>query len=147
MSLLLRRLGVFALTGVVFALAGCDSKPYDLAPVSGVVTLDGDPIPGTVVNFQPVSRDGNSPGPGSTGRCDAAGRFVLETIREEQGAVVGTHKVRIYSFSPESPVAQDTDEGLPEEKFPERYNYRSELAFTVEPGGTESADFELTTEN
>ena len=126
-------------------LSGCNSKAYDLAPISGVVTLDGNPIAGTLVNFQPMAKDGTTPGPGSTGRCDDSGRYVLSTIRDEPGAVTGQHRVRIYSYSPESPVSQDTDAGLPREQFPGRYNYGSELIFDVERGGTEAADFKLTT--
>jgi hypothetical protein len=125
-------------------LSGCNSQGYDLAQISGVVTLDGNPIPGTLVNFQPVGKDGRTPGPGSTGRCDETGRYVLQTIRDEPGAVVGAHRVRIYSFSPESPVSRDSDAGLPKEQFPNRYNYASELTFDVESGGTEAADFRLT---
>jgi hypothetical protein len=125
-------------------LAGCDSTDYTLAPISGVVTLDGSPIPGALVNFQPVAKDGTTPGPGSTGRCDEAGRYVLKTIRDEPGAVIGTHRVRIYSFSPESPVSQDGDAGLPKEQFPDRYNYGSKLTFDVESAGSETADFRLT---
>jgi hypothetical protein len=130
---------------VCTVLSGCNSKAYDLAPISGVVTLDGNPIPGTLVNFQPVAKDGTTPGPGSTGRCDESGRYVLSTIRDEPGAVLGNQRVRIYSYSPESPVSQDTGAGQPREKFPDRYNYGSELIFEVKPGGTEAADFKLTT--
>jgi hypothetical protein len=135
----------FCLAVAVCALlSGCNSKSYDLAPVSGVVTLEGKPIPGTLVNFQPSAKDGLTPGPGSTGRCDESGRYVLKTIRDEPGAVVGTHRVRIYSFSPESPVSRDSDAGLPKEQFPNRYNYDSNLTFIVESSGTEAADFKLT---
>jgi hypothetical protein len=133
---------------VVFApFAGCNSEGYGLAPISGVVTLDGNPVPGALVNFQPTAKDGTNPGPGSTGRCDEAGRYVLKTIRDEPGAVVGTHRVRIYSYSPESPVSQDDDAGLPKEQFPDRYNYGSKLTFDVESTGTETADFRLTVED
>jgi hypothetical protein len=127
-------------------LSGCSSKPYELAPVSGVVTLDGKPVPGTVVNFQPMAENGKTPGPGSTGRCDETGHYVLQTIRDEPGAAAGTHRVRIYSYSPESPVSQDSDSGPPKEQFPNRYNYGSQLTLVVAPEGTDSADFILTTE-
>jgi hypothetical protein len=124
---------------------GCDAKKYGLAPVSGVVTLDGEPVPGAIVNFQPKSDTEKSPGPGSTGRCDATGRFVLETIRQEPGAVVGTHRVKVYSYSPESPVVADTDTDAVERKelFPTWCNYNTELTFDVPSGGTTEADFHL----
>ena len=138
------QLKCYLTVAVCTLLSGCNTKGYDLAPVSGVVTLDGKPIPGTLVNFQPVGKDGKVPGPGSTGRCDEAGRYSLKTIRDDPGAVVGTHRVRIYSFSPESPVSQDSGVGLPKEQFPNRYNYDSSLTFDVESSGSEAADFKLT---
>jgi hypothetical protein len=129
----------------ILLFAGCESKPYALVPVAGTVTLDGQPVPGAVVNFQPRATETKSPGPGSTGRCDAEGRFELKTIRKEPGAVVGPHTVRIYSHSPESPAASDTDTGPSKEIIPSRYNYESELTYEVPSGGTSSADFVLTT--
>lgn len=130
---------------VCLLLAGCNSDAYELAPVSGVVTLDGKSVPGALVNFQPMAKDGTSPGPGSTGRCDETGRYELSTVHDEPGAVVGTHRVRIYSYSPESPVSQDSGVGLPREQFPNRFNYGSKLTFEIESGGTEAADFKLVT--
>jgi hypothetical protein len=129
----------------VLTITGCESKPYTLAPVAGIVTLDGEPVPGAVVNFQPQAGESRSPGPGSTGRCDAEGHFELKTIRDELGAVKGVHTVRIYSYSPESPVASDGGSGPRKEIIPDRYNYASELTYEVPADGTDSADFELTT--
>ncbi len=134
-----------ALLVCMMLVMGCESKPYSLVPVAGIVTLDGKPVPGAVVNFQPQGTDGKSPGPGSTGRCDAEGRFALNTIRDEPGAVVATHNVRIYSYSPESPVASDTDSGPRKEIIPDRYNYASVLTCEIPADGTSTADFVLTT--
>ena len=78
------------------------------------------------------------------GAPDESGRFSLMTIDKHKGAVVGQHKVRIYSYSPESPSASDEDSAdTPTEKVPEEYNYKSRLTFTVPGDGTESADFDL----
>jgi hypothetical protein len=129
----------------VLVVTGCESKKYSLVDVSGKVTLDGKPVPGAVVNFQPQAREGRSPGPGSTGRCDAEGQFQLSTIRDEPGVVVGIHNVRIFSYSPESPAVSDTDTEPRKEIIPDRYNYASELTFEVPASGTDTADFELTT--
>jgi hypothetical protein len=126
-------------------VTGCESKKYSLVDVSGKVTLDGKPVPGAVVTFQPQASENRSPGPGSTGHCDAEGRFQLSTIRNEPGAVVGKHSVVINSYSPESPVASDTDTGSRKEIIPDRYNFASELTFEVPASGTDTADFELTT--
>ncbi|MEM9659403.1 MAG: hypothetical protein AAF961_13680 [Planctomycetota bacterium] len=127
-------------------VAGCGSSQFDLVPVSGVVTLDGEPLAGGVINFQPNAPAGQTTGgPGSSSHTDDEGRFEMETIQGEPGAVVGTHKVRIYSFSPETPIASDSDAGPSKERVPHRYNYRSELTFEVPVGGTDAADFKLTT--
>ena len=82
---LLRRLGgglALTVLGCV-ALVGCGSSaPYELAPVSGVVTLNGKAVPYTQIIFQPKRTAENpSPGPGSTAFCDDAGKFELKTVR------------------------------------------------------------------
>lgn len=131
------------LAGVGLCTA-CGGRPYALAKVSGRVTLDGEPLAGGVVSFQPRSAGSGAPGPGSTGRLDADGRYALASIDGQPGAVVGTHLVRIYSRSPESAPKSDSDSPGSRERVPARYNYASGLSFTVEPGGSTTADFELT---
>ena len=91
---------------LLVSLFGCSGRPYDVAPVAGLVTLDGKPLAGGVVSFQPIAaKNRPSPGPGSTGRLDRDGRFVLELLDRSPGAVVGEHRVRIYSVSAEGPAA------------------------------------------
>lgn len=137
--------------GVVVSLAmasagGCAKSPYSIAPVSGAVSLDGQPLAGGVVSFQPMAVKGVVAGPGSTGRLDPEGRFRLSTIDGTPGAVVGEHIVRIYSRSPESAPVSDSDApAAPKERVPERFNYASELRFMVPMAGSADADFELTT--
>ena len=129
---------------VLCLFSGCKTSPYEIAPVSGTVKLDDKPLVGAVVNFQPIAKRGNDAGPGSTGRTDENGKFRLITIDRFDGAVVGEHRVRIYSYSPESPNSSDVDdENTPSEKVPEQYNYKSKLTFTVLSDGTEAADFDL----
>lgn len=137
------RIGFFiAVLGLVL---GCDSKPYGLAPVSGIVTLDGNPVPGAQVSFQPQGGSGNeNPGPGSAGLCDESGRYELTTIRNEPGAVPGPHAVRIYGPKANVSSASDTDATGRKELFPPRYNFETELTFDVPEGGADAANFELT---
>lgn len=128
---------------------GCGSSEQEIAPVSGVILLDGEPLPGTTVVFQPVAKAGsNIAGPGSSGTCDSEGRYQLQlqTAEGQDGAVVGNHKVSIYSKKSDQPSNVDVDVTPQVELFPERYNYRSTLTFDVPSGGTDEADFKLTTE-
>ena len=135
------------LTAVVSSLCGCGGAEYPLAPVSGVVTLDGEPLAGAAVVFQPKPTESvKKPAPGSVARTDDQGRYTLATVNDEPGAALGRHRVRIYSYSPESAPVSDVDTEDVQELVPERYNYRSELFFEVEPEGTDAADFSLTTD-
>lgn len=97
MLLNLRRAGV--LTGTLIAAlsltaAGCSSKT-PLASVSGVVMLDGKPMPEALVEFLPDSDKGTH-GPVSGGMTDAEGRFQLVCYEGKlPGAVVGRHRILV----------------------------------------------------
>jgi hypothetical protein len=133
----------------VGSVVGCgESAEYELAPVAGVVTLDGKPVPYTQVVFVPQGAAGKvNPGPGSAATCDNQGRYQLKTVRGEIGAVVGTHSVQISSTGPPRSTSGDTDVGPPrKDAFPARYNANSTLTFDVPADGTTVGDFELTTE-
>ena len=140
-----RRLALaLACTGFLLGCGG--SGDFELAPVSGVVTLDGNPVPQADVVFQPIGdKDHPIPGPSSNGKADAAGRFELRTIKDEAGAVVGNHRVLISSPRP----AQDpsNDSGLTQPPFkdpiPAQYNTATTLTFEVPADGTTAADFPL----
>lgn len=126
-------------------LAGCSGNPYEIAPVSGRITLDGDPVAKAIVSFEPVGEgDKLRLGPGSFGVTDAEGRYTLETVDRRSGAVVGEHRVTISTFR----AAPDRSkmEVVRKEEIPARYNDESELTFVVPPEGSENADFELVSE-
>jgi hypothetical protein len=125
-------------------VAGCGGDDaYDLAPVSGRVTLNGAPLAGAQVGLQPIG-GGENPGPGSTGITDADGAYHMATIHGDSGAVVGKHRVQVWSNPSREAPASDVDEKPREERVPKRYNHLSELSLDVPAGGTDSADFELT---
>ena len=131
---------------LLLAFVGCGEPPYDLAPVSGVVTLDGEPLAEAVVAFAPIGgRDTAIVGPGSTARTDDAGRYSLRTFKEEKGAVVGTHKVRVSTYRRRFVDFKTSDklEVVAEERVPKHYNKKTTLTFDVPPGGADDADFSL----
>jgi hypothetical protein len=128
------------LTGV-----GCNPAGQHLAPVSGVVTLDGRPLANGSVSFQPVAPQGSTiAGKGSAAYCDGQGRFQLETIDGDPGAVVGEHRVRIYGPRSRVDSADDTGGGSAE-IVPPKYNFETTLTFTVPAEGSQNANFALTT--
>lgn len=120
------------------AVAGCDS---DIVPVSGRVTIDGQPLASAVVTFQPI-RDSSSEPPtatGSVGQTDKDGRFVLRLVDPDQmGALVGEHTVSISSAT--GPTAEGE---LPQgERVPESWRDGSQR-FHVPENGTSDANFEI----
>jgi len=126
------------------AAAGCGKDPYKAAAVSGTVTLDGKPLADAWVTFMPVgTKEHPDPGPTSSGKTDAQGKYKLAIEPGKPGAVVGKHKVAVNAGG--GTAGDDRDAGGPrgKEKLPEKYNYKTTLTFDVPPEGTEKADFEL----
>jgi hypothetical protein len=124
-------------------LAGCGGPKYQTAPVSGRVTLDGRPLASAHVSFQPIAPGKPDPGPGSFGRTDANGNFRLETIGvHKDGAVVGQHIVRISPYQPDQGL-KDDDVRPRDTTLPAQADDGS-LRFEVPPGGTDRADFAIT---
>lgn len=125
-------------------LAGCSGSRKS-APVSGQVTLDGQPIADVFVSFQPqvdASKDISVDAMGSTAVTDQAGKFTLRLSDTDQpGALVGKHVVRLSDK-----LAASKSDGGPaaaaKPRFPSRYADGS-LAFEVPPSGTEQANFEM----
>ena len=91
---------------VSFALALCAAaygcgptlEEYPVAAVSGVVLCDGEPVREGRIQFTPV-REGDSLESGKPGWGTLAqdGRFTLTTYGRDDGAVVGEHRVTIWS--------------------------------------------------
>lgn len=134
---------------VVVALVGCGNAAYDLAPVSGVVTLYGEPLVNATVSFEPQRNSGKSVvGPGSVGTTDDEGRYQLETFKQETGAVVGMHTVRISTYKSRFEDIKNSDkiEVVSIEHVPWHYNRNTELSFEVTADGTDEANFVLTAE-
>lgn len=133
----LPRLAVAAL-GLVLSV-GCGGGPT--VPVSGTVTLDGEPLEGATVIFTP--QDDGRP---SAARTDSEGRYELTFSRDARGALPGKHVVTISTYSGED-TDSDPEYAIPAspEKVPAKYNVNSELVETVEQGGN-TIDFDLDSE-
>lgn len=132
---------ILLVSGVL--ILGCgDSR---LVPVSGVVTLDGEPIADVVVHFQPTSTNAADPefNPSSHGVTDSKGRYELETA-EGAGAIVGEHVVTLAYRDPslreDDPFAESGMEKPRQFKLPPKARDGS-LTFTVPKNGTDEASF------
>lgn len=136
-------------TAVALAtIVGCGGE-FPIAPVAGVVTLDGEPLPEASVYFQPQRR-GDDPivGPASQGVTDSEGRFTLSTVHGQAGAVVGRHSVSVSTYSSRlvDPKNSDRIEVVSPERVPPKYRVPGQLTFEVPAGGASEANFDLTSQ-
>ena len=110
-------------------LSGCNSqRQVDLAPVRGQVTLDGEPVAGALIEFNPVGGNAKV----SRGFTFTDGSYELTYLRKTKGAVLGKHRVRITTAT----------EHAPQERLPDRYNSDTELSAEVTVGNN-VIDYEL----
>jgi len=145
------RLSCAALLVAVLGCGGPDGDAPDLVPVSGTVTLDGEPVSGVMVNFFP-----EGPTTGSTlcyGMTDDSGRYELQDSQGRKGTLTGKARVTCSKFvMPDGSPFTSDGEMSPEmagavEVFPPRYSdeTRTELEVDV-PAGGDTFDFDLESE-
>ncbi len=93
------RLGSSFLIALCGLVVGCGGPTYKLAKVAGQLTLDGKPVVGAKITFNPQGDKGiPEPGPMSFAVTDADGNFRLETMAGDRGAVVGSHNVMVTTL-------------------------------------------------
>ena len=90
-------------TGLVIAVlagAGCSKAPPPVVDVTGVVLLNGQPLPKAKVEFIPQLK-GFGADQNSSDVTDDQGRFTLKyKFGTQPGAVVGLHHVLVTEFNP-----------------------------------------------
>jgi hypothetical protein len=132
------------LLAAVALTPGCGSK---YVPVSGKVTLNGKPLANALVAFNRIPDEGSiEAGPSALGQTNENGEFTLRVSPQQAGALVGTHRVAITLMSSrdgESDAPMPPAVGM-RNIIPARYNAKTELTCVVPRGGTDQANFELT---
>ncbi|MEX2175951.1 MAG: carboxypeptidase regulatory-like domain-containing protein [Pirellulaceae bacterium] len=156
MSRLFSLVAVCSLVGAV--AVGCGDGGPALGTVSGIVTMDGQPLPSAMVTFSPVAGEGGN----AVGTTDANGKYTLATV-DRQGAMIGKHKVSVTTIntavmaevvdvpsdSPEyaKQVAGGSGDAYnnPQstEKIPAKFNSQTTLEKEVTSGGN-TIDLKLT---
>jgi hypothetical protein len=76
-----------------------------MAPASGTVTLNGQPVGNVLVIFHPEAEEGSIEAPTrpAMATADDKGRFELSTKVQGDGAAVCKHKVSVAAASGETP--------------------------------------------
>jgi len=124
--------------------AGCSPAPPNVVPVSGRVTLAGEPLAGAVVTFQPALNEPAAESAqevaGSVGRTNLEGRYQLRLVDPDvPGAVVGKHNVTITTAT----VEAGNDAAVSTGHRTSRHWRDGSQTYMVPTGGTDRADFEV----
>jgi hypothetical protein len=129
---------------LLWLAAGCDSGDgLNRQPISGTVTLDGQPLATGTIHFIPSSNEAGT----EVSATISGGKYWFS---KSTGPVPGPFKVEISSADApkfEPPAGKTPGEVLPPhatEKVPEKYNFKSTLTTTIKSGQSEPVDFPLT---
>jgi hypothetical protein len=124
--------------GLLIVAIGCGSSGPAL-PVSGVVTLDGNPLPGARVTFIPEKETGGLGGVAETG---SDGKFVIANSKGEPGLIAGKYKVTVSKGQLKTPQGEESVGAVIEEidlkdEFPPIYSSPTQtiLSYSVTGDG------------
>jgi hypothetical protein len=143
-----------ALSFVLACLSGC-GEGGDRVTVEGIVTLDGQPMPGVHLTFDQPELSPNQ-NIGYIGKTDETGRYSLRPmLGEGTGAPPGKYRVSLTTAvtdpSQPAPTPSTTKSSTPfypesappsPERIPPAYR-GGKLTFEVPEDGTEEANFDL----
>jgi hypothetical protein len=103
---------------VLITISGCGSG-YSTAPVSGTVTVDGTPVNGGDVTFAPMGgANVSAVGKPGSGTVQSDGTYSISTYGDNDGAVVGRHRVLYDPPEVETPeVAEGEHAETPESPY------------------------------
>ena len=95
------RRGTFLIGATLLLALGCGGgeRTEGLAPVTGRITYDGQPVPAGQIHFYPA--DGKRQ---SSGTIDADGNYALTSYKPGDGALIGKHRVVIDATRPMDPL-------------------------------------------
>ena len=136
---------------VLTLVLGCAKSPPGVVEVSGVVLLDGQPLPKAKVEFVPQLKDFGAEY-NSVGITDDKGRFTLTCGNQKSGAVVGKHLVLITDNIPGDFRRADGDTqgklaqylaSLKNRPIPDGYSSISKTPYPVEVTA-DKKEYELT---
>ena len=78
------------LATMLFGMTGCGEPGIGSVPVTGTVKVDGKPMSGVTVVFNPAGS-----GRAASGLTDAEGKYKLTTIVSGDGALPGSYKIAV----------------------------------------------------
>lgn len=128
----MQRLRFFGLLGLC-ALAGCSSGGPALTPVSGTITLGGEPLPNAIVRYIP---EGDTKGHGGTGKTGADGKYEIVANRDSRnGLLPGEYRVSVSLLPAGAKPIETGEKELVPEPFcnPRESPLRANVEATAKP--------------
>lgn len=99
-------LGVFVASSAL--IVGCNRPAFTVAPVHGMIMIDGQPLKEGKVMFAPIAQgEQRNPGKPAIGKIGSDGSYRLTTFSKDDGAVIGEHWATIFKVG-------DLPEGVPD---------------------------------
>lgn len=141
MSLACQRSLATLIATVMVVTIGCDRNPHGLVPVSGVVTYNGDALPGKgTVYFTQLETTGTGPKRAALGRFDGDGEYEASTFDPGDGVLPGKYAVKVHCWK----VPPRMGGPPPVSYLPAKYGNEEEsgLELVVE-AGSGSIDFDI----
>ncbi len=130
---------LLAFVAVIGCGGGGDDLP-DVVPVSGKVTLNGEPLKGAAVTFIGSGRP-------CYGATSDDGTYTIKDLNGREGCPVGKYKVIIskYTMPDGSPLGEDPEAGAQGvERLPPKYSSDEKTTLTADvPEGGKTFDFAL----
>ncbi|MEW4563872.1 hypothetical protein AB1K70_15160 [Bremerella sp. JC770] len=123
---------------VAILLVGCSNPNGHRAPVSGQVTLDGDPLAEGSILFTPMGEGPSAGGDIKNGHYD---------LSQALGPAHGKYRVQISAWKPLGKTVHDEASARDDEILisiiPAKYNTKSTLEVEVIQDGENTFDFDL----
>ena len=86
------------------SVLGCGASGPATHAVTGTVTYQGSPVEGATVGFSPAAGEVRS----AVGVTDSQGKYQLTTFEQDDGAMEGTYRVRVFKYD-RDPVQVEMD--------------------------------------
>lgn len=101
---------------IIALLVGCQQESsLPVYPVSGTLTINGEPARGAILGFHPTQGDLDKRGTIPAGKVKEDGTFVVSTFDIEDGAPAGEYAVTV--FWPQFPSRDDPGDDRMRGKF------------------------------
>ncbi len=139
----------------LLVFSGCGDGRPSLVPITGTVTLNGAPVEGAQLGFEPQGIEGYSRP--SMAITDAQGKFTVGTYDKADGIPAGSYKVSVFKRDvvgklPESYNSEDTAANIAPVTYkwtvPQKYSTTLDSGIVVEvsSGGMKPDTIALTGE-